>query len=341
MPGPPPAPVVVVVAPTQAEPDWQTAPTQQAAPLAPQFMQVRLPPDPAHARPELHEVAPPQQGCPSPPQAVHMLEPAPPSAPAVVAQASPVPQLPLPKPQHACPLVPHASHIPFVQRAPEAVHVMIENPPPPGPPPAPLPPPAPVEPQQIWPTAPQVVPVPSWQEPLLHVPVVPFPPVQAAPLAWHIPVTQHPPPLQVLAAQQLCPSPPQAGAAVPPEPAPVAPPEPVLAPPEPVLALPPVPVAGAPPVPDVVEVPPLPDEPGLLLLEQAPVATARAASSPHTQREAFARLRSRRHCVSRRFIVISPAAGGRNGTWSQDPETRAGASVVRMPSYRHSFRPGR
>jgi len=146
VPGPPPAPVVVVVAPTQAEPDWQTAPTQQAAPFAPQFMHVRLAPEPAQARPELHEVLPPQQGWPSPPQAVHMPAPAPASAP--VAQASPVPQLPLPKPQQACPLVPHASHIPLVQRAPEAVHVMIENPPPPAPP-APVPPPAPVEPQQI------------------------------------------------------------------------------------------------------------------------------------------------------------------------------------------------
>ena len=103
--------MVVVVAPTQAEPDWQTAPTQQAEPFAPQFMHVLLAPEPAQARPELHEVAPPQQGCPSPPQAVHIPAPfAPPSATA--AQASPVAQL---WPQQACPLVPHAAHIPFVQ----------------------------------------------------------------------------------------------------------------------------------------------------------------------------------------------------------------------------------
>ena len=148
VPGPPPAPVVVVVAPTQAEPDWQMAPTQHAAPFAPQFMHVLLFPEPAQARPVLHDAVPPQQDWPSPPQAVHMpVAPTPASPPK--SQASPVPQLVPPKPQQACPLAPHASHIPFVQRAPEAVHAMVENPPLPGPPPAPLPPPAPVAPQQI------------------------------------------------------------------------------------------------------------------------------------------------------------------------------------------------
>jgi|GEM_PF-6536358 len=90
VPCPPPAPVVVV-APTQAEPDWQTPPVQQAAPFAPQFMQVRLAPAPApaQARPVLQDVVPPQQGWPSPPHAVHMAAPAPP----LVSHARPAPQL--------------------------------------------------------------------------------------------------------------------------------------------------------------------------------------------------------------------------------------------------------
>jgi len=178
--------VVVVVAPTHAEPDWQTAPTQQAAPLAPQFMHILPAPVPAQASPVLHEVAPPpQHGCPSPPQAVHMpVAVMPPSA--VVWQVSPVPQL---LPQQAWPLAPHASHIPLAQWVAEAVHVIVLKPPPgnPEPPPAPplpLAPPAAVVPQQICPTAPHVVPVPSWHEPLVHVPATPVPPpVQVEPLA--------------------------------------------------------------------------------------------------------------------------------------------------------------
>ena len=56
------------------------------------------------------------------------------------------------------------------------------------------------------------------------------PPVQVDPLAWHMLPTQQPPALQLLAAQQRWPSPPQV--------APVDPP----APPLPVVVPPPLPV---------------------------------------------------------------------------------------------------
>jgi len=83
--------------------------------------------------------------------------------------------------------------MPIVQRAPEAVQVVGPPPPPPARPPAPPAPPplwpaAPEEatvPQQISPIEPHLVPAPSWQDPLLQVPVVPFPPMHAEPLAWH------------------------------------------------------------------------------------------------------------------------------------------------------------
>jgi protein TonB len=90
--------------------------------------------------------------------------------------------------QQASPLAPHATHMPIVQRVLDAVQVVGPPPPPPDRPPAP--PPAPVEatmPQQISPTAPQVVPVPSWHEPLVQVPAMPVEPLvamQADPLAW-------------------------------------------------------------------------------------------------------------------------------------------------------------
>ena len=73
--------------------------------------------------------------------------------------------------------------MPPVQRVPAAVHVVGMPPPRPAAPDSP-PPPAGVKlPQQISLTAPHLVPLPSAQDPLLQVPVVPLPPMQAEPLA--------------------------------------------------------------------------------------------------------------------------------------------------------------
>jgi hypothetical protein len=61
-------------------------------------------------------------------------------------------------PQQAWPLAPQASQVAPLQRAPGPVQV------PPAPPSVP--------PQQAWLTAPHV---PFWQEPLMHIPLVPLP----------------------------------------------------------------------------------------------------------------------------------------------------------------------
>ena len=89
-------------------------------------------------------------------------------------------------------LLPQPTQDPPEQRAPAAVQVVE---PPPNPPPAPLP-------QQVWPTAPHVVPVVVWHDPLEQVPLVPAP-MHADPLPTHIPAMQHPPPWQLFAAQQV------------------------------------------------------------------------------------------------------------------------------------------
>jgi hypothetical protein len=185
VPDAPPLPAVVM--PTQAAPAWQPPPAQHSDPVAPQLVHiVVLPLITAQPRPVEH-VRPLQQICPLPPQVVHIpTVPAPASAPAV-SQASPEPHPFIPE-QHAWPLAPHATHMLIMQRALEAVHV-VGPPPPPDRPPAPAPPPPPAPagatvPQQICPTAPHVVPVPSWHDPLLQVPVVPLPPMHADPLAW-------------------------------------------------------------------------------------------------------------------------------------------------------------
>jgi hypothetical protein len=197
-----------------------------------------------------------------------------PAPPPLKLQPSPVPQL---FPQQACPLAPQASHMPLAQRLPEAVQDMLENPPPPGAP-APPAPPAPLAPQQLCPTAPQAVPLASWHDPLVHIPVMLLPPpVQADPFARQVFRTQQPPPLQLFAAQQGCPSPPQVGPLAPPGP-PFAPPVAVLEwPPFPETEVPPVPGADEPPLPDVEGAPPVPDELGLLLLEHAASAISSAA----------------------------------------------------------------
>jgi hypothetical protein len=177
-------PLLALVMPTQAAPGWQFPPAQHSDPEAPQFMHiVVLPPVTAQPRPVEH-TWPVQQGSPLPPQAVHILPDAPPAP--EVSHASPEPHAAFPE-QQACPLAPHATHEPPVHRVLEAVHV-VGAPAPPDRPPAPAPPspPAPVVasvPQQICPTAPHIVPVPSWHDPLLQVPVVPFP-GQVVPVAW-------------------------------------------------------------------------------------------------------------------------------------------------------------
>jgi hypothetical protein len=85
-----------------------------------------------------------------------------------------------------------------VQLAPDAVQTLAAPPPPP-------------DAQQTWVSAPQATPAAFWHDPLVHVPVVPAPPLQAVPAARHCPPTQHPPPLQVLAAQHAWPAPPHGG----------------------------------------------------------------------------------------------------------------------------------
>jgi hypothetical protein len=105
-----------------------------------------------------------------------------------------------PPAQHSSPRAPQAAHIPAVQRAPDAVQVI-------GPPP-PMPPSGAAPPQQAWLTAPHAVPDAVWHDPLLQVPLVPLP-VQAAPLAVHMPPTQQPPLWQLFAAQQAWPAAPQ------------------------------------------------------------------------------------------------------------------------------------
>ena len=136
------------------------------------------------------------------------------------------------------------------------------------------------------------MPAASWHEPLLQVPVTPLPPpVQLAPLAWHMFPTQQPPALHEFAAQQRCPSPPQVAPEEPP--ALLEPPVPTAVLPAEPAAWPPVPGTDVPPVPVVGAVPPLPEL--LLLLEQAPSA-ARAAIRYHAACGAFEPLASRDRC---------------------------------------------
>jgi hypothetical protein len=100
---------------------------------------------------------PTQQRCAEPPQGWQVFGI--PAAPAV--QASPVVQelVPPRKPQQGCPLPPQATHIPIVQRAPEAEQKPK------------------LPPQQGWVRAPQGIPI-RWQEPFMHIPAA-VPPPQA------------------------------------------------------------------------------------------------------------------------------------------------------------------
>jgi hypothetical protein len=89
----------------------------------------------------------------------------------------------------------------------------------------------------------------------VQVPAVP-PPMHSDPLAMHMFATQQPPLLQVLAAQQTWPAPPQVGGLEPPAPVIVEPPAPVVDPPVPVVVDPPPPVTVNPPLPVTVDPPP-------------------------------------------------------------------------------------
>jgi proline- and glutamine-rich splicing factor len=164
----------------QVPPDWQTSPAQQPPPTAPQLMQVRGIPPPGLAQPRpLAQTAPAQQTSPLAPQGSQVV-------PASAAwQERLAPQAPSPPPaQQAMPRLPQATQLPPVQRAPDPVQVIGPPPPPPASTTTP--------PQQVWPTAPHVVPPAVWQDPFEQVPAVPAP-VQADPLATHIPTTQQPP----------------------------------------------------------------------------------------------------------------------------------------------------
>jgi hypothetical protein len=143
-------------------------------------MHVRGMPPPGFAQPSpLLQVAPAQHASPLAPQGAQLV----PASPAAWHERPVVQAFAPPPAQHSSPRAPHALHIPAVHRAPDAVQVI-------GPPP--MPPSGAAPPQQAWLTAPQAVPLAVWHDPLLHVPLVPLP-VQAAPLAVHIPPTQQPP----------------------------------------------------------------------------------------------------------------------------------------------------
>jgi hypothetical protein len=135
----PPTPFI---APMHVPPGWQTAPTQQVPPTAPQFWQLRkaLPGGLAQPSPLL-QVLRAQHASSSAPQAWQVS--APPPSPTPPWQANPALQLlaPLP-PQHDWPLLPHALHVPAEHVAPDAVQVVA--------------PPLPV--QHAWASAPQVCP---------------------------------------------------------------------------------------------------------------------------------------------------------------------------------------
>jgi homeobox protein ESX1 len=220
-----------------------------------------------HPRPAL-QVEFAQHGWPSPPQGWQL------SPPSTVWQDRPDWQdTAAPPLQHGWPVAPQAPHVPLAQIAPGPVQV----------PPAP----ASFTPQHACVAAPHGV-VPFWQEPLVHIPLVPEP-EQAVPAAVHSPVPapmQHPPFMHTRVAQHALPGRPQAFGLPPVPPAPV-PPRPALpvvpavAPAVPVVpprpALPVVP-AVAPAVPVVPPRPALPVVPAVA--PAVPVVPAVAPAVP-------------------------------------------------------------
>jgi hypothetical protein len=150
-------------------------------------MQVRGIPLPGLAHPSpLLQMSPEQHTSPLAPHGSQVIPPSP-----VWQERLEVQALSLPPAQQISLLLPQPTQVPPEQRAPAAVQVVE---PPPNPPPAPLP-------QQVWPTAPHVVPVVVWHDPLEQVPLVPAP-VHADPPPTHIPAMQHPLPWQLFVAQQ-------------------------------------------------------------------------------------------------------------------------------------------
>ena len=137
--------------------------------------------------------------------------------------------------------------------------------------------PASFSPQQAWVAAPHGV-LPLWQEPPVHVPLVLLP-VQVIPEARHCPPIQQPPLLQLFAAQQAWPLPPQVVAA---PPAPPFEPAPPPAPATELPAPPPVPVAElpAPPPAPVSEPPALPPEPDAEVPAPPPVPEGEVPAPP-------------------------------------------------------------
>jgi hypothetical protein len=107
----------------QVPPGWQTAPTQQVAPTAPQLWQVRAALPGGFAQPSaVLQTLRAQHASLSAPHA-WQVSATPPSAPPPPWHKKPVLQLltPLP-PQQDCPLAPHALQVPATHVAPEAVH---------------------------------------------------------------------------------------------------------------------------------------------------------------------------------------------------------------------------
>ena len=177
--------------PSQANPVWQFPPPQHACPEPPQLL-LQVPPKKppsgrSHAKPEL-QALPVQHGSPDPPHSSH-------TNPASAPTTQPREPVHWPE-QQACPDCPQAVQVPAEQLAPVAVQYVC----------APTAASA-VIPQQAWPTAPQGVPPVLEQLPLEQVPETPVP-VQASPAATQVrapivPGMQHPPPLQLLPAQQV------------------------------------------------------------------------------------------------------------------------------------------
>jgi hypothetical protein len=85
---------------------------QQGSPTLPHAAQVRaVPTAPAQIAPlELH-VALLQQGSPTPPQISQLVPPSTTTQPLPAAVHSPLTTLTFPRPQHACPMPPHAVHV--------------------------------------------------------------------------------------------------------------------------------------------------------------------------------------------------------------------------------------
>lgn len=185
-PEPPQAVHIPAPAPVQSAPSWQVPPGQQAAPTAPQAMQVRVAVVlPAHTKPVAQADVPGQQPSPLAPHGSQELAP-----PVTAWHDSPEAQASAPVPQQASFTAPHTMHVPGMFPVPR-MHT--------APAPVQVSPPVAVG-QQSSPTAPQGLP-PDWHEPFMHMPRVVMPLRQVVPLPTQVPPTQQPPLRQLLVAQ--------------------------------------------------------------------------------------------------------------------------------------------